>query len=209
VLVLGDLQFVLKHSQFAMESMLGVIDLEPILEDQFCFLGGRAQFRMLIDVAGSQDGTGQALQGVLQFRNPLHDLGRGRLRLDVGIECDFAFDLLNVLGDGGFAVIFWMDDLRNDAGQWIGIRHGTDYKSETREVESLTGRVTKRALPPIRTYNTAMQHAKLVIAQSYGSRPEADLAKGALEDAGIQAMIRADTARTPCLVRRRVSDSSA
>jgi Putative prokaryotic signal transducing protein len=39
-----------------------------------------------------------------------------------------------------------------------------------------------------------MQHSKLVVIQSYGSRPEADLAKGALEDAGIQAMIRADTA---------------
>jgi len=39
-----------------------------------------------------------------------------------------------------------------------------------------------------------MQHAKLVVVQSYGSRPEADLAKGALEDAGIPAMIQADTA---------------
>jgi hypothetical protein len=39
-----------------------------------------------------------------------------------------------------------------------------------------------------------MEHAKLVVVQSYGSRPEADLAKGALENAGIQAMIQADTA---------------
>jgi len=39
-----------------------------------------------------------------------------------------------------------------------------------------------------------MQQVKLVVVQSYGSRPEADLAKGALEDAGIQAMIQADTA---------------
>lgn len=39
-----------------------------------------------------------------------------------------------------------------------------------------------------------MQHAKLVVAQSYGTRPEADLAKCALEGAGIQAMIQADTA---------------
>src|SRR5260370_3061077 len=54
-------QFVLNYSQFAAESMLGVIDLEPVLEDQFCFLGGSPQFRMPIDVAGSQDGTGQAL----------------------------------------------------------------------------------------------------------------------------------------------------
>ncbi|MGB7845651.1 MAG: DUF2007 domain-containing protein [Candidatus Acidiferrum sp.] len=46
----------------------------------------------------------------------------------------------------------------------------------------------------MRTYNTVMQQSKLVVVQSYGSRPEADLAKGALEDAGIQAMIQADTA---------------
>jgi hypothetical protein len=39
-----------------------------------------------------------------------------------------------------------------------------------------------------------MQDPKLVLVQSYGSRPEADLAKGALEDAGIQAMVQADTA---------------
>jgi hypothetical protein len=39
-----------------------------------------------------------------------------------------------------------------------------------------------------------MQHAKLIVVQSYGSRPEADLAKCALEDAGIQAMIQAGTA---------------
>jgi Putative prokaryotic signal transducing protein len=39
-----------------------------------------------------------------------------------------------------------------------------------------------------------MQHANLVVVQSYGTRTEADLAKGALEDAGIQAMIQADTA---------------
>ena len=39
-----------------------------------------------------------------------------------------------------------------------------------------------------------MHDAKLIVAQSYGSRPEADLAKGALEDAGIHAMIQSDTA---------------
>lgn len=35
---------------------------------------------------------------------------------------------------------------------------------------------------------------KLVVIQSCGSRPEAELAKGALENAGIQAMIQSDTA---------------
>jgi Putative prokaryotic signal transducing protein len=39
-----------------------------------------------------------------------------------------------------------------------------------------------------------MQDAKLVVVQSCGSRPEADLAKGLLEDAGILAMIQSDTA---------------
>ena len=39
-----------------------------------------------------------------------------------------------------------------------------------------------------------MQESKLVVVQSCGSRIEAELAKGALEDAGIQAIIQADTA---------------
>jgi len=39
-----------------------------------------------------------------------------------------------------------------------------------------------------------MDHSKLVVVRSYGSRPEADLAKSMLEDAGIQALIQADTA---------------
>jgi F420-dependent methylenetetrahydromethanopterin dehydrogenase len=39
-----------------------------------------------------------------------------------------------------------------------------------------------------------MRDTKLVVVQSYASRPEGDLAKGALEDAGIPAMIQADTA---------------
>jgi hypothetical protein len=38
-----------------------------------------------------------------------------------------------------------------------------------------------------------MQHPKLVVVQSYASHPEADLAKGALEAAGIQAMIQSDS----------------
>ena len=54
--------------------------------------------------------------------------------------------------------------------------------------------MAKRALPLLRAYDITVQHTKLVVVQSYGSRAEADLAKGALEDAGIQAMIQADTA---------------
>ena len=39
-----------------------------------------------------------------------------------------------------------------------------------------------------------MQHPQLVVVQSFGSRTEAGLAKSALDGAGIQAMIQADTA---------------
>jgi hypothetical protein len=39
-----------------------------------------------------------------------------------------------------------------------------------------------------------MQDAHLVVVQSCGSQLEAELAKGALESAGIEAMIQADTA---------------
>jgi hypothetical protein len=39
-----------------------------------------------------------------------------------------------------------------------------------------------------------MQHPSLVIVKSYGSRAEVDLAKGALEAAGIDAMCQANTA---------------
>ena len=54
--------------------------------------------------------------------------------------------------------------------------------------------IAKQALWPRRAYNFAMDHSKLVVVRSYGNRPEADLAKGMLEDAGIQALIQADTA---------------
>ncbi len=43
-------------------------------------------------------------------------------------------------------------------------------------------------------YNPVMQDAKLVVIQSCGSQIEAELVKGALEAAGIDAMIQADTA---------------
>jgi len=39
-----------------------------------------------------------------------------------------------------------------------------------------------------------MQEAKLIVVQSCASQIEAELAKGALEAAGIEAMIQADTA---------------
>ncbi len=39
-----------------------------------------------------------------------------------------------------------------------------------------------------------MSDADLVVVHTFGSRPEADLAKSALEAAGIDAMVQADTA---------------
>jgi len=43
-------------------------------------------------------------------------------------------------------------------------------------------------------YNHSMGHGPLVIAQSFGTQGEADIAKGLLESAGVDAMIHADTA---------------
>jgi len=55
-------------------------------------------------------------------------------------------------------------------------------------------KIAQQAIQLTRAYNTGMQEPKLIVVQSYGSRIEAELAKGALEDAGIQSMIQADTA---------------
>ena len=52
----------------------------------------------------------------------------------------------------------------------------------------------KRALQPVHGYNTTVQDSKLVVVQSCASRPEAELVKGALEEAGIPAMVQGDTA---------------
>jgi putative signal transducing protein len=51
----------------------------------------------------------------------------------------------------------------------------------------------KPVLDSVRAYNPVMRDPKLVIVRSYGNRAEAELAKGALENAGIQAMIQSDT----------------
>jgi F420-dependent methylenetetrahydromethanopterin dehydrogenase len=54
--------------------------------------------------------------------------------------------------------------------------------------------VPNRALQPDRGYNTTVQDAKLIVVESRGSRPEAELVRGALEEAGIPAIIQGDTA---------------
>jgi len=56
-------------------------------------------------------------------------------------------------------------------------------------VEELSGEIVS-----IWAYDTAMEDVKLVVVRVCGSRVEADLAKCALEDAGIEAMSQADTA---------------
>ncbi len=42
-------------------------------------------------------------------------------------------------------------------------------------------------------YNARMQQREFVVVKAFGSRPDAEIAKGALESAGIDAMILADT----------------
>jgi F420-dependent methylenetetrahydromethanopterin dehydrogenase len=39
-----------------------------------------------------------------------------------------------------------------------------------------------------------VEDAKLIVVESYGSRPEAELVRGALEEAGIPVIIQGDTA---------------
>ena len=39
-----------------------------------------------------------------------------------------------------------------------------------------------------------MRHSNLVVVQSFGTRPEADVAQGVLESSGIESMLQADTA---------------
>jgi hypothetical protein len=45
-----------------------------------------------------------------------------------------------------------------------------------------------------RAYTARMRQSKLVVVQSFGTQPEADIALGILESSGIDAMIQADTA---------------
>ncbi len=103
--------------------MFAFVDFEAILEDEFCFLGSGAQFGIFGGFDGSHAGAGKALQGIFQFCDALDDFRRGDLRLDVGIESDFSLDLLDIFGDGGVAVVYGMDDLRDNAGEWIDVRH--------------------------------------------------------------------------------------
>jgi hypothetical protein len=46
----------------------------------------------------------------------------------------------------------------------------------------------------IRAYNARIRHSDLVVAQSFATQVEAEIAQGSLESSGIDAMIQADTA---------------
>jgi hypothetical protein len=115
--------------------MLSFVDFEAVLEEEFGFFGDGAHFRMFGEVGRGQDGAGQALEAAFQFGDALDDLRGGDLSFNVGVKGDFAFDLLDVLGDGGFAVVYGVDDLGDEACQWIGIWHERDYRSEIGQVE--------------------------------------------------------------------------
>jgi hypothetical protein len=45
----------------------------------------------------------------------------------------------------------------------------------------------------VRAYNAVMEHPQLVVLKSFGRRVDAELAKSAVESAGIEAIIRSDS----------------
>lgn len=110
-------------SQFCVESMLALVNLKPLFKKKFCLLSSGEQFGMLITLNGGENGAGKTLEAVLQFCDALYDFGRRNLRLDVGIERDFAFDLLDVFGNRGFTVIYRMNDLGEDTREFVLVGH--------------------------------------------------------------------------------------
>jgi Putative prokaryotic signal transducing protein len=60
--------------------------------------------------------------------------------------------------------------------------------------DSIIGRVIQRAGQQIKNEALQAHDIKLVVVQSFDSQFEAELAKGVLEEAGIQAIIQGDTA---------------
>jgi len=73
---IGVNKLFLDCAQFAVESMFGFVHLEPILQEEFCFLNGSSQLRVLVQINGSRDGVGEMLEAVFQFSNPFDDLRR-------------------------------------------------------------------------------------------------------------------------------------
>lgn len=103
--------------------MLALVNLKPFFKKKFRLLGSGEQFGMLVTLKGGENGAGKTLEAVLQFCDALYDFGGRNLRLDVGIERDFAFDLLYVFGNRGFAVVYRMDDLGEDTRKFVLVGH--------------------------------------------------------------------------------------
>jgi hypothetical protein len=70
----------------------------------------------------------------------------------------------------------------------------TEAQQLLEDEDSIIGRTIRRAQDQKREKGTATHDTKLVVVQSFGSQFEAELAKGVLEEAGIQAIIQGDTA---------------
>src|SRR5215831_6446586 len=110
-----------------------------------------------------QNGVSQAPQAVLQFRDPLDHLRRGRLRLDVGIERDFALNLLDGLGNRGFAVVYRMDHPRNDAGKRIGVGHECIILQGRPETECTLPRISRKAFPGFGSWLNSPERVALLL----------------------------------------------
>ena len=82
---------------------------------------------------------------------------------------------------------------------WANVLNRSDLKfAEAQRVleneESIIGRLIQRARKQINPKGPQPHNINLVVVQSFGNRLEAELAKGVLEEAGIQAIIQGDTA---------------
>src|SRR5438876_9754663 len=108
-----------------------------------------------------QNAVSQAPQAVLQFRDPLDDLRRGGLRLDVGIERDFALDFLDRFGNRGFAVVYGMDDLRNDARKRIWVGHERIILQGSTEPEYSWPGIFRQSFPRFGSWLSSLEHAVL------------------------------------------------
>jgi hypothetical protein len=82
---------------------------------------------------------------------------------------------------------------------WANVLNRSDLKfAEAQRVleneDSIIGRLIQRARKQINPKGLQPHNINLVVVQSFGNRLEAELAKGVLEEAGIQAIIQGDTA---------------
>jgi hypothetical protein len=69
-----------------------------------------------------------------------------------------------------------------------------DAQQLLEDEDTIIGRLIQRARLQKKPEDITTHDAKLIVVQSFGSQFEAELAKGVLEEAGIQAIIQGDTA---------------